>query len=111
MNPSAGSATVARSLDRLAGNQTASLQGALNTIQNQARTMTPREEPNIDFSQLTTAMQDVLVRGFKSQEDVIKELREPLERVAVASAESVNVQNRVRKGIKGMSGDIMRGIG
>ena len=111
MDPSAGSANVARSLDRLAGNQTASLQGALNTIQNQARTMTPREEVNIDFSQLTTAMQDVLVRGFKSQEDVIKELREPLERVAVASAESVNVQNRVRKGIKGMSGDIMRGIG
>jgi hypothetical protein len=111
MDPGAGSATVARSLDRLAGNQTSSLQGALNTITNMNR-MSPRENNlEIDFSQLTTAMQDVLVRGFKSQEDVIKELREPLERVAVASAESVNVQNRVRKGIKGMSGDIMRGIG
>lgn len=104
--------TVVPAIEQMSGSTVQTLAGMLNTLKatstvNTAAAQTQQIDPAI-LEQLISKMSSN-IKG--SMEEALKGLKSPMEEFASTAREQLAIQQKQLRGIKGMSGDAMRGIG
>lgn len=104
--------TVVPAIEQMSGSTVQTLAGMLNTLKatstvNTAATQTQQIDPAI-LEQLISKMSSN-IKG--SMEEALKGLKSPMEEFASTAREQLAIQQKQLRGIKGISGDAMRGLG
>jgi len=88
------------------------LNGMLNTMQNTSRQMVSNASAKgMDMSELTQSFRSAMSEIKKPIEDVASSIKGPMEQLAQTAGQQLEIQQKQLKGIRGMSGDVMRGLG
>ena len=98
-------------LEQMSGSTIQVANGMLNTIQNSSR-VTGRDAAaqNFDVATFERLMKQLAIDMKTPVEEALKALQSPMERLANISQEQLSTQQRQLRGIKGMSGDVLRGM-
>jgi hypothetical protein len=99
-------------METLAANNVQTLNGMLNTMQNTSRQMVSNASAKgMDMSELTQSFRSAMSEIKKPIEDVASSIKGPMEQLAQTAGQQLEIQQKQLKGIRGMSGDVMRGLG
>ncbi len=99
-------------METLAANNVQTLNGMLNTMQNTSRQMVSNASATgMDMSELTQSFRSAMSEIKKPIEDVASSIKGPMEQLAQTAGQQLEIQQKQLKGIRGMSGDVMRGLG
>ena len=104
--------TVVPAIEQMSGSTVQTLGGMLNTLKATTTTNTVATQPQ----QIDPAIMEQLFTRLASNikgpmEEALKGLKSPMEDFASTAREQLAIQQKQLRGIKGMSGDAMRGLG
>jgi hypothetical protein len=104
--------TVVPAIDQMSGTTVQTLGGMLNTLKATSTTNTVANQNQ----QIDPAIMEQLLTKLASNikgpmEEALKGLKSPMEDFASTAREQLAIQQKQLRGIKGMSGDAMRGLG
>lgn len=104
--------TVVPAMEQMSGTTLQSVNGMLNTL----RTATTSNNNNVQNQTFDMATMEQLFSKLASNvkgpmEEALKGLRGPMEEFASTAREQLSIQQKQLKGIKGINGDALRGLG